>query len=234
MPNGFSSVQPGHMNDPAWDGHCVIFTTTGNSGQLTSGFTSYTGPEAFDPTCKGTRTSDGLIPDGFLMICALNGGPSDCPNGGGGEPPGSTNPPTTMPPTTTTNPTDPDPTDDPTTVPPNTTPSPTDTSAPNTEVQDAISTASSAVSVASEAAAALAANPTDQALANTAEDDIYDALALNQEANNLAQDYSADEVSSDLDTVDNTLETAALAAVAAAAALSLAAANELLSTFGTL
>ena len=117
------------------------------------------------------------------------------------------------------------------TVPPNTTPSPTDTSAPNPEIVDAISIAQDAIASASRSADALAADPTNSALAQAAEDAIFDAMAANTDAQNLASDYQSSEVSSDLDTLDNAILAAAVAAIAAAALLSLAAANELQNAF---
>ena len=171
-----------------------------------------------------------MVPPGAGPNVRNDCGPNDgtyVPSGGGDG--GNQPPSTTMPPTTTTNP--PDGGDPGMTLPPNTTPSPTDTSAPNADVQDAISDAQTTINSASSAAAAYAADPTNAALAEAAEDSIYDAMAANQDAINTASDYQANQAGTDLDTLDNALLAAGVAAVSAGILLTAAAANELANAF---
>lgn len=247
-PNHFRSYRQGHVNERIFDNYCAGFIALApyaNGGQPTeinevsSLWQGYNGTDNYGPCINATSPQSGAAPNTFaLNAFAVPPGsgpsvPSNCgPNDGtyvpsGGGDGGDQPPVTTAPPTTTT-----DPGGDPvTTAPPNTTPSPTDTSAPNQDVQDAIADAKTTINSASQAAAALVADPTNSALADAAEDAIYDALAANQDAINLASDYSADQISSDLDTLDAALLTAGVLAVAATILLTAAAANELSNAF---
>ncbi|KAI5363698.1 hypothetical protein Slin14017_G056620 [Septoria linicola] len=246
--SSFRSYRAGHTNDRFWDSPgCAGFIARGPPGQrglptemneLSGLYRNYNGTGDYGPCINATSPKSGQAPNCFaLNACAVPSSarpdtPRTCtttdgtyvPSGGVGA---STNPPVTTTPTTTTQPSG----QDPTTIPPNTTPSPTDTSAPNADVQSAISDASTTISSASRAAAALAANPTNSALAEAAESAVYDAMAANQDAINVAADYQSAQVSSDLDALAAALLTAGVAAVAAVALLTAAAANELSNAF---
>lgn len=94
-----------------------------------------------------------------------------------------------------------------------TTPSPTNTKVANPYVTSAVSSASSAVKRASSSVSKYQATPTDANAAQSAEDAIESAMAVNQEANNVASDYQASAIVSHLNDVESALTNAAVAAV---------------------